>query len=141
MICKTTRGQWMAQRDGELSPEATAQLRAHLEGCPECVKACAALEATLQAADAWAVDGSDVWASINQVIALESTESVFSEPLSAVMAELAVLRKEMRVLRTEVQMLRAELAAREPRSSTRSADARHPLLPYATNSESRLRLV
>jgi len=140
----------MAKRDGELSSEAAARLQAHLAECLDCARVCAALEAALQSADVWGVEGSDVWERVAREIARESPVSAmtdplasdFAEPLAGVLAELVALRKEMHNLRIEVQMLRAELAARQPRSAPRAMpEARPPLLPYTAYPESRLRLV
>jgi anti-sigma factor RsiW len=112
MSCEEVQTQLTALLDGELAPEMTAEIEAHLAGCAACSEARAEMEAVLEMTRAWSVEGAGVLAAVQQQI------------------------QQVRQLRNEVASLREEVAHLKGRAgkSARAADREASVLrfPYAS---------
>jgi anti-sigma factor RsiW len=128
MTCDMARKRLNALLDDECPPDEAQQIRAHLETCPDCAADYADLLTTRRAADAWSVEGGEVWAVLRDQ--LEAPE------LASVLEELRQLRSEVRSLRVEVAQLRAQAAER---ASTPSRSP-SPLLPYTPTTARELNI-
>ena len=104
MICDETQTQLTALADGELAPEAVAEVQRHLEACPACAGAYSESLQVRKMADAWPVDAPDISARVSSAIAADEQRLL--------LAELQGLRREMEGLRAEVSVLRRQLAVR-----------------------------
>lgn len=99
MTCDESQMHLTALEDGELTPDLTVEVQAHLASCPACAARRTDYVAVAQMASAWAVDSPDVSARVMGSLA----------PDEAVLGELRELRAEMRALRAEVAALRRRL--------------------------------
>jgi anti-sigma factor RsiW len=121
MSCEEVQTQLTALLDGELAPEMTAEIEAHLAGCAACSEARAEMEAVLEMTRAWSVEGAGVLAAVQQQIQQD---------------EMRALLQEVRQLRNEVASLREEVAHLKGRAgkSARAADREASVLrfPYAS---------
>ncbi len=77
--CETLQVWMTALLDNELAPADAAYLRTHLALCPDCTQVFDKSRKTLQAADAWKVDGPDIWQALEKRI---SSESNTPDPVS-----------------------------------------------------------
>ena len=106
MICEIVQTQLMALADGELAPEATAEVQRHLEACHACAGAYSESLQVREMADGWHVDTPDISARVSSAIAADEQRLL--------LAELQLLRREMEGLRAEVSGLRRQLASVRP---------------------------
>lgn len=123
MNCSTVRTRLTALLDAELSTRVAARMQAHLETCPECAQALEEERLLRTHADAWSVEGGDIWAGVREEIRAESDRDALAE----ILAEMRRLQAEVRVLRGEVSSLCSQLAAHRQEGPASPS----PLLPYA----------
>ncbi|HLV80518.1 MAG TPA: zf-HC2 domain-containing protein [Chthonomonadaceae bacterium] len=130
MTCARAQARLTALLDAELTERMSARLRAHLAECADCKRHWNELAAAREMAQAWTVEGGEVWEAVRQEIA--------PGDFSALMAEMAALRAALQDVRAEVAALRRELAAR-PAEPARRPSA--PLFPVLPPEQSLLRIV
>ena len=119
--CESDQGRITALLDNELAPADAAYLRNHLALCPDCTQVFDQTRKTLQAADAWKVDGSDIWQAIEKRLAaepaiMERVEAASQNDIHAVLTEMRALRTEIQELRGEVGTLRRLLSVTQQAS-------------------------
>jgi hypothetical protein len=59
--CETRQTQMIALLDNELPPNEAADLRSHFALCPTCAPIFEQTQKALRSADAWKVEGTDIW--------------------------------------------------------------------------------
>ena len=123
MNCPTVRNRLTALLDAELSARVAAQVRAHLETCPECTRSLEVVRLLRTQAAVWSVEAGDVWEGVRVEIRAESDRDAHAELL----AEMRRVQAEVRALRGEVAFLRAQLPVRRQEAPRGPS----PLLPYA----------
>ncbi len=128
MTCDTVRQRLNALLDDECSAREEAQMRVHLAACPQCAAEYEQLAATRQAANAWSMEGGEIWSALR--------EQIEAPDLASVLEELRHLRAEVRSLRAEVATLRAQAADR----STPVLRSPSPLLPYTPSTARELHI-
>jgi predicted anti-sigma-YlaC factor YlaD len=127
MTCEQVQEHMTAWLDGELTLEAAARIETHLAECADCRQACEEARALREMANAWEMEGGEVWEAVQRQIEADDRRVVLDT--------LQSLRAEIRALRAEVTDLRHQLAAHPP------APPQPPvLLPYTPKPEARLRL-
>ena len=117
MNCKTVRTRLTALLDAELSARVVAQVRPHLESCPDCVRALEEERLLRTQAAAWSVESGDVWEAVR--------EEIQREAHAEILTEVRRLQADILALRGEVALLRAQLTVRRQEGSSGPS----PLLP------------
>jgi anti-sigma factor RsiW len=128
MTCDAVHRRLNALLDGECSADEAEQLTTHLAQCAACAVEYTQLTDLRQAANAWDVEGGDVWSALR--------EQIETPDLTTVVEELRQLRAEVRSLRAEIAMLRTQ-AADKASPVLRSPS---PLLPYTPTTTRELHI-
>ena len=121
MRCEEARTQLTALLDGELAPEAAGALKAHLAVCVACSQARDEMQAALEIATAWQVEGGDVLATVQQ--------QILQDDIRSLLPEMKRLQGEVAALRAEVAELKSQIEKRETPAERGSSVLR---FPYAT---------
>lgn len=121
MTCDDIRASLTALLDGELPPEAAAEIERHMAACPECAQAGAELKAVRALADGWTLDAPDITGRVMELVAMDDQ---------------SLLLDEMRSLRAELEALRAEVAALRRQLSRTAAPS--AWFPSAKSDHTRL---
>lgn len=120
MTCDEADSRLTALVDGELPPADADRVEDHLRHCAACSQARSALARVGRLADAWYVEGGDVWEDIRQ--------EIVAPDLTDLLDAMRSLQGDIQALRTEVADLRRQVAAR-PSSP---ANGSGPLFPYSS---------
>lgn len=109
MTCDEANTRLTALIDGELAPAELALVEGHLRQCAACSRVQRELVQAGLLADAWSVEGGDVWENVRQET---------SPDLTDLLAAIRSLQGDVQALRAEVADLRRQLAVRPtaPRS-------------------------
>jgi len=113
MNCYQTRLRLALHLDCELPQGEREKIEEHLSGCAVCRKELEALRSTARMADAWKVEGADLWQGIAAAMDDEpEVVNTVEAQAPAVIALLLEMQQEIRELKSEVFALRSELSSR-----------------------------
>ena len=121
MRCDEAQTQLTALLDGELAPEAVDALKSHLAVCAPCSQAHDEMQAALEMAAAWQVEGGDVLAAVQQ--------QIYRDDMRALLLEMKRLQGEVAALRAEVAELKSQMEKHDTPAERGSSVPRFPYAP------------